>query len=42
VFKREKISQSERVPFFLYVDEFQNFITKEFEVIFSEARKYNF
>lgn len=42
VFKREKIPKSERKPFFLYVDEFQNFITKEFENILSEARKYNF
>jgi len=42
VFKREKIPKSERSPFFLYVDEFQNFITKEFENILSEARKYNF
>jgi len=42
VFKREKIPKNERKPFFLYVDEFQNFITKEFENIFSEARKYNF
>lgn len=42
VFKREKIPQPERKPFFLYVDEFQNFVTPEFESILSEARKYNF
>jgi len=30
-----------RRPFFLYVDEFQNFITDSFETILSEARKYN-
>ena len=30
----------DRVPFFLYVDEFQNFVTDAFESILSEARKY--
>lgn len=29
-----------RVPFYLYVDEFQNFATDSFAVILSEARKY--
>ena len=29
-----------RVPFFLYVDEFQNFATETFSEILSEARKY--
>lgn len=29
-----------RVPFYLYVDEFQNFATNSFAVILSEARKY--
>jgi len=39
--KRQRISdKSQRVPFFLYVDEFQNFITDSFESILSEARKY--
>ncbi|MDZ4217358.1 MAG: type IV secretory system conjugative DNA transfer family protein, partial [Candidatus Gracilibacteria bacterium] len=39
--KRQRIAdQSERQPFFLYVDEFQNFITDSFESILSEARKY--
>jgi DNA helicase HerA-like ATPase len=28
------------VPFFLYVDEFQNFATDTFSEILSEARKY--
>lgn len=42
VFKRESIPKEKRTPFFLYVDEFQNFITPEFESLFSEARKYNF
>lgn len=30
-----------RRPFYLYVDEFQNFATDSFGVILSEARKYN-
>lgn len=29
-----------RVPFFLYIDEFQNFATETFSEILSEARKY--
>ncbi|MBU0647790.1 type IV secretion system DNA-binding domain-containing protein [Patescibacteria group bacterium] len=32
--------EEERVPFYLYVDEFQNFATKTFATILSEARKY--
>ena len=31
---------SKRRPFYLYVDEFQNFATDSFSVILSEARKY--
>lgn len=31
---------SQRRPFYLYVDEFQNFATESFAVILSEARKY--
>lgn len=30
----------DRTPFYLYVDEFQNFATESFAVILSEARKY--
>ena len=30
----------DRRPFYLYVDEFQNFATESFGVILSEARKY--
>lgn len=30
----------DRLPFYLYVDEFQNFATDSFAVILSEARKY--
>jgi type IV secretory pathway TraG/TraD family ATPase VirD4 len=32
--------ESERRDFFLYVDEFQNFVTDSFASILSEARKY--
>lgn len=39
-FSRQDISESERIPFFLYVDEFQNFITDVFATILSESRKY--
>ena len=38
--KRAKIPESERVPFYLYVDEFQNYVSASFESILSEARKY--
>jgi hypothetical protein len=37
---RADIPQQERVPFYLYVDEFQNFATDSFATILSEARKY--
>jgi hypothetical protein len=37
---RADIPQQERIPFYLYVDEFQNFATDSFAVILSEARKY--
>lgn len=37
---RADIDASERVPFYLYVDEFQNFATDSFATILSEARKY--
>ena len=38
--KRAKIPESERRPFYLYVDEFQNYVSQSFESILSEARKY--
>lgn len=38
--RRASIPKNERQPFFLYVDEFQNFVTDAFESILSEARKY--
>ncbi len=37
---RANVPMSERRPFYLYVDEFQNFATDSFAVILSEARKY--
>src|SRR3989338_6202860 len=37
---RADIPESERRPFSLYVDEFQNFVTDSFSTILSEARKY--
>ncbi len=37
---RSYIPEEERVDFYLYVDEFQNFATESFATIFSEARKY--
>lgn len=38
--ERVRIPEEERVDFFLYVDEFQNFATDSFANILSEARKY--
>lgn len=37
---RQSVSKDQRTPFFLYVDEFQNFATDTFNEILSEARKY--
>lgn len=37
---RANVAEANRPDFFLYVDEFQNFATKDFEIILSEARKY--
>ena len=37
---REKIPKDQRQDFFLYIDEFQNYITDSIESILSEARKY--
>lgn len=37
---RASIPRSERKRFYLYVDEFQNFVTDAFATILSEARKY--
>jgi len=38
--ERVRIPEDERVDFFLYIDEFQNFATDSFSNILSEARKY--
>lgn len=37
---RQWATKENRIPFFLYVDEFQNFATETFNEILSEARKY--
>lgn len=37
---RAELPERQRRPFFLYVDEFQNFATESFAVILSESRKY--
>ncbi len=39
-FRRAELPEHKRVPHFLYIDEFQNFITPAIESILSEARKY--
>lgn len=39
-YRRIRKNQKERFPFFLYVDEFQNFATTQFLQMLSEARKY--
>lgn len=38
--RRARIGEQNRVPFYLYVDEFQNFATMGFVQMLSEARKY--
>ncbi|MEK7608499.1 MAG: CxxC-x17-CxxC domain-containing protein [Patescibacteria group bacterium] len=38
--ERVRIPEDERVDFYLYVDEFQNFATDSFASVLSEARKY--
>jgi hypothetical protein len=38
--KRAKLAGEDRKPFFLYIDEFQNYVSKSIESILSEARKY--
>lgn len=38
--RRASIPEAERNPYFLYVDEFQNYVSKSFESVLSEARKY--
>jgi len=38
--KRASMAQKDRVPFYLYIDEFQNYVSKSIESVLSEARKY--
>ncbi len=38
--KRQKVAKEQRRDFFLYIDEFQNYVTESIETILSEARKY--
>ena len=38
--KRARLDPKERHNFFLYIDEFQNYVSKSIESILSEARKY--
>ena len=38
--RRARLQQTERRPFYLYVDEFQNFATPSFVQMLSESRKY--
>jgi type IV secretory pathway TraG/TraD family ATPase VirD4 len=39
-FSRTDIPEAARVPFYLYIDEFQNFASETFGVVLSEVRKY--
>jgi hypothetical protein len=38
--RRQKLATADRRDFFLYIDEFQNYVTDSIESILSEARKY--
>ena len=38
--RRDKIAKEDRVDYYLYIDEFQNYVTDSIESILSEARKY--
>jgi hypothetical protein len=40
-FSRTDIPEAARVPFYLYLDEFQHFASESFAVVLSEARKYS-
>jgi len=42
VVQRVNMPEEERQPFYLYIDEFQNFASDSFADILSEARKYRF
>jgi len=38
--RRDNLAKEDRTDFFLYIDEFQNYVTDSIESILSEARKY--
>ncbi len=38
--RRDRIAKEDRTDFYLYIDEFQNYVTDSIESILSEARKY--
>ncbi|MBT3727429.1 hypothetical protein HOG21_07415 [bacterium] len=38
--RRDNIPKEQRTDFYLYIDEFQNYVTDSIESILSEARKY--
>jgi energy-coupling factor transporter ATP-binding protein EcfA2 len=38
--RRQSVAKEDRKDFFLYIDEFQNYVTDSIESILSEARKY--
>ncbi len=40
--QRIRLPEKDRLPFYLYVDEFQNIATRTFENILAEARKFGF
>lgn len=39
-FSRSDVPASKRMPFYLYIDEFQKFASESFSIVLSEARKY--
>lgn len=38
--RRAGMAEEDRVPFYLYIDECQNYVSKSIESVLSEARKY--
>ncbi|MBP6085889.1 hypothetical protein KA478_01585 [Patescibacteria group bacterium] len=38
--RRASMPEAERVPFYLYIDECQNYVSKSIESVLAEARKY--
>lgn len=39
-FERQTVPEKQRIPVYLFLDEFQNFVTPSIETILSESRKY--